>query len=78
MCIRIMQALLRRLRKDGSAQAMVEYGLIIGLVALVVAGAVFALSGGLKGIFGNVTNCLNTPTSTCATGTSSSSSTTGG
>lgn len=59
-----MQALLRRLRKDGSAQAMVEYGLIIGLVALVVAGAVFALSGGLKGIFGNVSTCLNSASST--------------
>jgi pilus assembly protein Flp/PilA len=73
-----MQALLRRLRKDGSAQAMVEYGLIIGLVALVVAGALFLLTNGLNGIFGNVTKCLSSPTSTtCPTTSTSSSSTTG-
>lgn len=71
-----MSALLRRLRQDGSAQAMVEYGLIIGLVALVVAGAVFALSGGLKSIFGNVNTCLNsasTSTLSCSTTTSTGS-----
>jgi pilus assembly protein Flp/PilA len=70
-----MQAVLHRLRRDGSGQAMVEYGLIIGLVALVVAAAVFALSGGLKSIFGNVNTCLNSASSTslsCSTSTSTS------
>lgn len=59
-----MQRLMTRLRRDRSAQAMVEYGLIIGLVAVVVAGVLFALSGGLSSMFTKVTGCVTSPTST--------------
>lgn len=33
--------------KSRKGQGMVEYGLIIGLMAIVVIGTIFALSGGL-------------------------------
>jgi pilus assembly protein Flp/PilA len=42
-------------------QGMVEYGLIIGLVAIVLVGALVALNGGLKTIFSNITGTLNDP-----------------
>ena len=40
-------------------QGMVEYGLIIGLIAVVLIVALTALQGGLGGIFGKVTDELN-------------------
>lgn len=41
---------------------MVEYGLILALVAVVVIGALIALGGSLEGIFDHVTEKLqNTP-----------------
>lgn len=49
-----IQNLLRR--EEG--QGMVEYGLIIGLVAIAVVGALVALNGGLNGIFGEITTAL--------------------
>lgn len=45
---------------EESGQGMVEYGLIIALIAVVLIGALTALSGGLEGIFGDVTDALNT------------------
>jgi pilus assembly protein Flp/PilA len=68
-----MQRWMARLRRDQSGQAMVEYGLILGLVALVVAGAIYALSGGLGTLFGHVSNCVSNASSTCATGSTSTS-----
>ena len=47
-------------RKDRGATA-VEYGLIIGLIAVAIIGAVFALGGELTTIFGNVSDKLVTP-----------------
>ena len=44
---------------DESGQTMVEYGLILALVAVVVVGAVLALGGKLNSIFTNVTTDLN-------------------
>ena len=41
-----------------SGQGMVEYGLIIALVALAVIAALFALGGGLNGIFGRINSTL--------------------
>jgi pilus assembly protein Flp/PilA len=40
-------------------QGMVEYGLIIALVAIVLVAALTALNGGLKTVFGTITNTLN-------------------
>ena len=53
--------MLKRLIKNEKGQAMVEYGLIIALVAVVIIGALVLLSGGLEGIFGQVTDELNDP-----------------
>lgn len=39
------------LMKDRSGQGMVEYGLIIALIAIVVIGALTLLGGGIEGIF---------------------------
>jgi len=50
-----MYNLLRR--EEG--QGLVEYGLIIGLVAIAVVGALVALQGGLDGVFGEITDALN-------------------
>lgn len=43
---------------DKSGQGMVEYGLIIALVALVLITALTAMNGGLSGIFGQITTAL--------------------
>ena len=45
-------------RQEG--QGMVEYGLIIALVALVVIGALVLLGGQLSTIFSQITSSLNT------------------
>lgn len=39
-------------------QGMVEYGLIIALVAVVVIAAITALSGGITGVFGKAETAL--------------------
>jgi pilus assembly protein Flp/PilA len=43
-------------------QGMVEYGLIIGLIAIVVIAALTAMGGGLKSVFNNITGELNNAT----------------
>ena len=48
---------------EESGQGMVEYGLIIALIAVVLIGALTALGGGLDGIFGKITGELNGATS---------------
>jgi pilus assembly protein Flp/PilA len=43
-------------REEG--QAMAEYGLIIGLVAVLLIGALVAFRGALGGAFGDITGAL--------------------
>lgn len=50
--------LLSQMMKSKKGQGMVEYGLIIGLIAIVVIGALAALGGGLEGIFERITGEL--------------------
>ncbi len=55
---------LQNMVKSEKGQGMVEYGLIIGLVAIVLVAALMALAGndddsGLRGIFTSITNSLN-------------------
>lgn len=50
---------LRRLGRDEEGQGMVEYGLIIGLVAIAVVVALVALTGGLNNIFAAITKTLS-------------------
>ena len=51
---------LRSFLTNEDGQGMVEYGLIIALVAVVLIGALTILGGddGLKGLFGRVTDAL--------------------
>lgn len=51
---------------DDSGATAIEYGLIIGLVALVIVGAVSALGGSLDGVFRNAE--LNNALATGSTG----------
>ncbi|MFZ5814751.1 MAG: Flp family type IVb pilin [Bacillota bacterium] len=46
----------RNLMKRQEGQGMVEYGLIIGLVAAVVIGAIALLGGQIRTLFNNLTN----------------------
>ena len=46
---------------EESGQGMVEYGLIIALIAVVLIGALSAMSGGLGEIFGKITEKLKNP-----------------
>ena len=48
-----------RLLRDDRGQGMVEYGLIVALVAVLLIVAVIAMRGGLNSVFSRVTNCLN-------------------
>ena len=49
---------LTQMMKSKKGQGMVEYGLIIGLIAIVVIVALTALGGGLNGIFEKITTEL--------------------
>lgn len=49
--------------KKEKGQAMVEYGLIIALVAIVVIVAIAALGGNLQGIFNSIAGKLSSSTS---------------
>lgn len=42
---------LRSIRRDEAGQGMVEYGLIIGLIAIIVIAVFVALGGPLKNMF---------------------------
>lgn len=47
-----------RLRHEEEGQGLVEYGLIIALVAIVLVAALIALNGGLQTVFGTITKSL--------------------
>ena len=50
--------MLKRFFKDEEGQGMVEYGLIIALVAVVLIASLSALNGGLSGTFESITTQL--------------------
>lgn len=50
--------MLKKLWKDEAGQGMVEYGLIIALVAVVVIGALTALGNGVNLNFGKINEKL--------------------
>ena len=47
-----------RLRHEEEGQGLVEYGLIIALVAIVLVAAITALSGGIGNVFTTITSKL--------------------
>jgi pilus assembly protein Flp/PilA len=49
----------KRLVKNEKGQAMVEYGLIIALVAVLIIGAVLVLTGALDGLFRDIGDALS-------------------
>ncbi|MGD9567372.1 MAG: Flp family type IVb pilin [Sedimentibacter sp.] len=58
-----MKKIMNWLKNEESGQGMVEYGLIIALVAVVLIGALVGLRGGLENIFGDAETVLNDPSS---------------
>ena len=53
-----MLQFIQRLLRDESGQGMVEYGLILALVAVVVIGALTLMGGQIGEIFDNVVDAL--------------------
>ena len=66
---------LLRKRRDEGASA-VEYGLLVALIAVVIAGTVYLLGDALKSQFSNVEACVDTASSgaECVVGDSSGDS----
>ena len=60
--------MLKKFFKDESGQGMVEYALIIALIAVVVIVAVTALGGGSKDTFNGAKDELNKATTAAAGG----------
>jgi pilus assembly protein Flp/PilA len=54
-----MRNLISWLKNEESGQGMVEYGLIIGLVAIALVIALGTLTDSLDGIFGRISTALN-------------------
>ncbi|MCW3843790.1 Flp family type IVb pilin [Micromonospora yasonensis] len=53
-----MVKLLSKLRRRDEGASAVEYGLLVALIAVVIAGAVYALGGGLSDLFSSVNDCI--------------------
>lgn len=47
--------------RNEKGQSLIEYVLILALVAVVLIGALKLLQGGLNSVFSNVTNALTNP-----------------
>lgn len=62
-----MKALMQRLLVEEEGQGMVEYGLIIALVAVLLIGALVGLKGGLAEIFQDTEEVLKDPESAATT-----------
>lgn len=48
-----------RLYKEESGQGMVEYGLILGLIAIVAIAALTATGGSVRSIFGTISGAVD-------------------
>ncbi len=59
-----MKKMMEWLKHEESGQGMVEYGLIISLVAVALIGALFALRGQIGGIFTGVQDEIDAQTTT--------------
>lgn len=55
---RAAAAVQARIVRDERGATAVEYGLIVGLIAVAIIGAIVAMSGALSGLFGEITTEL--------------------
>ena len=55
--------MLKRLFWNEEGQGLVEYGLILGLVAIVAIAALTSMGGGLRSIFGTVSSTIQSAAS---------------
>ncbi|GLQ05057.1 Flp family type IVb pilin [Sneathiella chinensis] len=63
-----MIKMLNKFRKNESGATMVEYGLIVAVIAMVVVTAALYLGGNVQGTFGDAGECaLNKNTADCGT-----------
>lgn len=53
--------------KDENGQGMVEYGLIIGLIAIVVVAGLVILGPKIRDLFTNIADNMDAPTTTTTT-----------
>ena len=58
MLKRFMSKAMQSIRRDEEGQSLVEYALIIALVAIVLIGGLTALQGGITGVFNNIVASL--------------------
>ncbi len=58
MLKRIVPKARQPIRRDEEGQSLVEYALIIGLVAVVLIASLTALQGGTTGVFNNIVASL--------------------
>ena len=66
-----MLKLLKKFYKDESGATMVEYAIMVALIAIAVAAVVILLSNEMNALFNDVTLCLSDPSSTnCQVGSS--------
>ena len=56
---KIMKNLVNWFKNEQSGQGMVEYALIIALVAVFLIGGLIALRGGIDGVFNDAADTLN-------------------
>lgn len=54
--------------RDEDGATAIEYGLIAGLIAVAIIGALLTLGGGLNSLFGKVSETLSTATGSGASG----------
>jgi pilus assembly protein Flp/PilA len=59
-CLARAVGVARELIVGEEAASMMEYGLLVALIALVVAGALVSLGGQLSSMFGKVSTCVST------------------
>jgi pilus assembly protein Flp/PilA len=55
-----IRTILRRLRSDRRGATAIEYGLIVGLIAIATISGMQSLGGGVGGKWGGLANTMNT------------------
>lgn len=56
----LLLRLMSRISNEEKGEVMMEYGLIIALLALLLIGILIAVDGGVNTIYGNITDSLKT------------------